>query len=252
MITYYYNFIITYRSVIMTSLLLHYFVIITSWLQFHYYIIIKSLLHHYYVIVTSLSQMAKLCNNESIITYYYIDCFHLMPLLPIITIVTYFKCVWDRATCRSQRRRAPVETFSQRANWKLLSFSNPLLIWISLPLAIARKPSQSLRRKIPAGGRTIAAARRRKVHALRRRFVPSSRRNLHAQEGQQISWELHVRAIFWQVSWGSSEVNDFKNSCTQIRTNIRPPLYYTRGRWPKKNYTLCRTTMVVSSVLASG
>ena len=34
--------------------------------------------------------MVELCNNESIITYYYIGCFHYNKLLPIITIITYY------------------------------------------------------------------------------------------------------------------------------------------------------------------
>ena len=34
--------------------------------------------------------MAKLCNNESIIIYYYIGFSIVMPLLPIITIIAYF------------------------------------------------------------------------------------------------------------------------------------------------------------------
>ena len=33
--------------------------------------------------------MAKLCNHEFIITYYYIGCSNIIPLLPIVTIITY-------------------------------------------------------------------------------------------------------------------------------------------------------------------
>ena len=58
----------------------YYYVVITSLLH-HYCIIITSILHHYCIIITSL-----LChyNNESIITYYYISCFHYN------AIITYY------------------------------------------------------------------------------------------------------------------------------------------------------------------
>ena len=66
--------------VIIMSLLCHYYVIITkSLLSF-----VTSLLRHYYVIITSLLQMVKSCNKESIITYYYIGCFHYN------AIITYY------------------------------------------------------------------------------------------------------------------------------------------------------------------
>ena len=55
---------------------IHYYTIITNSLLRHYYAIITPLLHHYYVIITSLLQLAKLCNNDFGITYYYyIACF---------------------------------------------------------------------------------------------------------------------------------------------------------------------------------
>ena len=88
---------------IITSLLHHYYVIITSFLRHYYklrhyynfiityyYIIITSLLHNYNVIITSLLQTAKWCNDESFITYYYIVCFHYNAIITIITIITYY------------------------------------------------------------------------------------------------------------------------------------------------------------------
>ena len=58
-----------------------------SIITLYYKIIITLLLRHYYVVLTSPLQMAKLCNNYFIITYYYIWCFN---YLPIITIITYY------------------------------------------------------------------------------------------------------------------------------------------------------------------
>ena len=61
--------------------------------QIHYYIIIISLPRRYYIIITSISQKAKLCNNDFIITYNYIACFYytyIIPLLPIIAVITYY------------------------------------------------------------------------------------------------------------------------------------------------------------------
>ena len=54
--------------IIITWLLRHYYVIITSLLR-HYDVIITSLFPHYYLIITSLLQMAKMRNNEFIITH---------------------------------------------------------------------------------------------------------------------------------------------------------------------------------------
>ena len=68
--------------------------------------VITSLLHLYCIFITLLLQMAKLCNNDFIITHYYVGCvsiiiplFTAFPLSPIIMISTLFN-FRDRATCR--------------------------------------------------------------------------------------------------------------------------------------------------------
>ena len=67
----------------------------------HYYnFIITSLLRHYYVIITSLLQKAKLCNNDSIITYYYIGYFHYNAIITYCYHYYLLLRVWDRALCR--------------------------------------------------------------------------------------------------------------------------------------------------------
>ena len=57
----------------------------------YYYFIITSLLCHCYVIIVSLLQM---CNNDSIITYYYIGCFYYNSIIAhdylLLPIITYF------------------------------------------------------------------------------------------------------------------------------------------------------------------
>ena len=44
--------------------------------------------------------MAKLCNNESIITYYYIVCFHYNDIITYYYDYYVLLRIWDRATCR--------------------------------------------------------------------------------------------------------------------------------------------------------
>ena len=73
----------TYYYVIITYVLLHcYYIVITLLLHFHYYLLLHLyyyiLLHHHYIIITSLLKVRKLCNNEPIITYYYIGPFPLL------------------------------------------------------------------------------------------------------------------------------------------------------------------------------
>ena len=85
-------------------LLHHYYVLLQthyySLLMVHYYIIITSLLHHYYIIITSLLQMAKLCNNEIIITHYYICNFHYYSVITHYYHYYSLLRICDRATCR--------------------------------------------------------------------------------------------------------------------------------------------------------
>ena len=103
----YYISIITCYYAIITPLLRHYYVIITFIITYYYnliiicyYIIITSLLRHYYVIITSLLQMPKMCNNESIITYYCNFCFHYNVIITHYYHYDVLLRILDRATCR--------------------------------------------------------------------------------------------------------------------------------------------------------
>ena len=78
-----YHIIITYYYI---SVVNHYCKFIIT----YYYVIITSLLHHYYVIITLLLQMAKLCKNGFIISYFHIGCFYYHSIITIITIITYY------------------------------------------------------------------------------------------------------------------------------------------------------------------
>ena len=67
--TYYPLLYLQLLRIITSSLLHHYYVIITSLLR-HYYVIITSLLRHYHVVITSLLRMGKSWHNYYIITRY--------------------------------------------------------------------------------------------------------------------------------------------------------------------------------------
>jgi len=89
--------IITLLFSIITSLLHHYYVIITTSLlpviTLTLLRIITLLLRHYYLNIMSLLESGHLCNNEFIITHYYISMFslfcHYYLLLPLLPIITY-------------------------------------------------------------------------------------------------------------------------------------------------------------------
>ena len=129
-ITHYYDLIIKYYNVIITSLLRHYYIIITSLfrnyyslLQFHYFLFLRHyyvtitsllrryyviiihyysllqfhyylLLRHYYVIITSLLRHYYKWRNFVIMSLllpiFTLAVSIIMPLLPIITIITYY------------------------------------------------------------------------------------------------------------------------------------------------------------------
>ena len=78
MIKYYYVAIVTYYYKIITMISCYYIFILTSFL------------HHYYIIITPLLQMAESCNNDLIFPIITLGVPIVIPLLPIICIITYY------------------------------------------------------------------------------------------------------------------------------------------------------------------
>ena len=56
--------------------------------------IITSLLRHYYAIITSLCNLQNSCNNGFIITYYYIGLFHYYIIITHYVIISHYYLLW--------------------------------------------------------------------------------------------------------------------------------------------------------------